>query len=57
MSSIFMITFFHSISFKNTCSGKYFSTSKGVPLFELTKEQHEAIIGLALGDLYLSKGR
>lgn len=52
-----MITFFHSISFKNTCSGKYFSTSKGVPLFELTKEQHEAIIGLALGDLYLSKGR
>jgi len=52
-----MITFFHLISFKNACIGKYFLTLKGDPLLKLTKEQHEAIIGLALGDLYLFKGR
>ena len=57
MSPIFMITFFHLVSSKRACTGKYFSTSRRNPSLKLTKEQHETIIGLALGDLYLSKGR
>jgi hypothetical protein len=51
MNSILMITFFYLVPFKKTYTSRYFSTSIKNPSFKLTKEQHETIIGLALGNL------